>query len=81
MKSYEKTLTFLLAGECRHPDHVWAYATEFIPRVTGDYSGRQDIVFDSLKNAIACRQVATAHTCNRLRVARFAAGCPGFTGQ
>ena len=66
--SYEKTLMFLLAGECRHPDHIEDYAIAYIPRVTGDYSGRmptRDIVFDSLKNAIACRQIATAHSCRR----------------
>ena len=64
--TYEKTLMFLLAGECRHPDHIEAFAAEFIPRVTGDYSGRpptRDIVFDNLKNAIACRQIATRHSC------------------
>lgn len=59
--TYEKILMFLLAGECRHPDHIEVYATEFIPRVTGDYSvdysGRRDIVFDSLKNAMhSCRR-------------------------
>ena len=59
--TYEKTLMFLLAGECRHPDHIEDYAIAYIPRVTG--SGTRDIVYDNLKNAIACRQVATRHTC------------------
>ena len=61
--SYEKTLMFLLAGHCRHPDHTEAFATEYIPRVTGDYSGTRGLVFDNLKNAIACRQIATKHSC------------------
>ena len=64
--SYEKTLMFMLAGECRHPDHIEDYAVTYIPRVIGDYSGRtptRDIGYDNLKNAIACRQVATRHTC------------------
>ena len=61
--SYEKTLTFLLVGKCRHPDHTEDYAAAYIPRVTGDYSGYRDLTFDNLKNAIACRQIATSHTC------------------
>lgn len=61
--SYQKTLIFLLAGQCRHPDHIGAYAEMYIPRVTGDYSGTRNIIFDSLKNAIACRQIATQHSC------------------
>ena len=63
--SYEKTLMFMLAGECRHPDHIEDYAVTYIPRVTGDYSGTRDIYCDSLKNAIACRQIATSHSCRR----------------
>ena len=59
--TYEKTLMFLLAGECRHPDHIEDYAIAYIPRVTGDYSGTRE--YNDLKNAIAWRQVATRHTC------------------